>query len=299
MSFSAAQLKNKMRRRLGDVRRRLRARPSRTRRQKESLLTDASLPPRERDLLSLIESRISPNDGMYKGDGNHYFKVGLSAINCIDKAIAAAGLGDPKRVLDLPCGHGRVLRFLVQRFPDASFTACDLDANGVDFCAQVFSARGAYSSPNLSGLSLEMQFDLIWCGSLITHLDKPRIVELLRFLQLHLAPGGLLIFTAAGDRVVEWMLSSEFDYGIEKSAIPRITSQYRDSGYAYSDYPYMPDYGISLTSPHWIRDRVEELAGLREVYFAAHGWDNHQDVFGCVKTEEHRGSVSLQVSDKL
>ena len=120
--MSANQIKKKIRRRLGDVRRRLRARPSRTQRQKELLLKDACLQPRERDLLGLIDSRISPHDGMYKGDGDHYFKVGLSAINCIDKAMAAAGLSEPKRVLDLPCGHGRVLRFLVQRFPDASFS---------------------------------------------------------------------------------------------------------------------------------------------------------------------------------
>ncbi|MFN2497987.1 MAG: hypothetical protein ABR557_02760 [Pyrinomonadaceae bacterium] len=60
-------------------------------------------------------------------------------------------------------------------------------------------------------------------------------------------------------RVVEWMLSGEFDYGIAKAAIPRITSQYRDSGYAYTDYPYMPDYGISLTSPEWIRRSIQHV----------------------------------------
>jgi SAM-dependent methyltransferase len=283
MSISAGQFKKKIRRRLGDVRRRLRARPSRTQRQKELLLKDASLSPRERDLLGLIDSRISPHDGMYKGDGAHYFKVGLSAINCIENAMAAAGLSVPKRVMDLPCGHGRVLRFLVQRFPEADFTACDLDVDGVDFCTQVFGARGNYSSPDLSELSLEMNFDLIWCGSLLTHLDQPRIVALLKFMVRHLLPEGLLVFTAAGDRVAEWMVSGEFDYGIAKSAIPQITSQYRDSGYAYTDYPYMPDYGISLTSPEWVRDRVRETAGVREVYFAAHGWDDHQDVYGFVK----------------
>ncbi len=274
----------KIRRRLGNLRRRLRSRPARTRKQIEQLLKDATLQARERQLLEKIESRISPNDGMYKGDGNHYFKVGLSAIHCIDAAIAAAGIDEPKGILDLPCGHGRVLRFLAHRFPKADLTACDLDADGVDFCAQMFGARGVYSNPDLSALSLASEFDLIWCGSLVTHLDAPRIVTLFEFFQRHLAPGGLLIFTTAGERVVEWMLSGAFDYGIAKAAIPIITSEYRDKGYAYADYPYMPDYGISLTSADWIRSRLKEIGGLREVYFAAHGWDDHQDVYGYLKT---------------
>jgi hypothetical protein len=169
------------------------------------------------------------------------------------------------------------------RFPEAAITACDLDTDGVDFCTETFGVDGFYSNPDLSRLSLDSDFDLIWCGSLITHLDEPRIFALMKFFQRHLVMGGLLVFTAAGDRVVEWMLSGEFDYGIAKSAIPRIISQYSDTGYAYTDYPYMPDYGISLTSREWIRVRVKQVGSLREVYFAEHGWDNHQDVYGFVK----------------
>jgi SAM-dependent methyltransferase len=280
---ASATLNKRIRKRLGDIRRRLRARPARTRSQKERLLKDATLPPRGRDLLSRVESRISHNDGMYKGDGSHYFKVGLSAIQCIDAAISSAGISEPKRILDLPCGHGRVLRFLVHRFPDASFTACDLDTDGVDFCIETFGVGGVYSKVDLSHLSLGNHFDLIWCGSLVTHLDEPRITALIRFFQLHLAPGGLLLFSAAGHRVAEWMLNGKFDYGISRAAIPIITSAYRDSGYGYTDYPYMPEYGISLTSPEWIRARVKQIGNLREVYFEQYGWDDHQDVYGFVK----------------
>ena len=209
--------------------------------------------------------------------------MGLSAIDCIEAALSAANLKEPQRILDLPCGHGRVLRFLVRRFPNAVFTACDLDTDGVDFCTETFGVEGVYSSIDLASLSLDRSFDLIWCGSLLTHLDQPRIVGLLRFFQRHLSPHGLLIFTAAGDRVRDWMTSGEFDYGVAKSAIPQITSEYQNAGYGYTDYPYMPDYGISLTSPEWIRARAIEVGKLSEVYFAKHGWDNHQDVYGFVK----------------
>jgi SAM-dependent methyltransferase len=285
MNSVAPRFSKRVRNRLGDIRRRLRTRPARTSKQKQTLLADPSLPARDSELLRPVESLISPNDGMYKGDGKHYFSVGLSAIRCIDQAIGLASIHAPQRILDLPGGHGRVLRFLVHRFPKAAITVCDLDTDGVDFCASTFGVNGVYSKQDLSALSLENQFDLIWCGSLVTHLDEPRIVSLIKFFQRHLMPGGLLVFTAAGERVLEWMSSGEFDYGISKAAIPRITSDYRAAGYAYTDYPYMPDYGISLTSPQWIRSRIEQVGKLREVYFSEHGWDDHQDVYGFVKSE--------------
>src|SRR5712691_11392714 len=168
-----------VRRRLGAVRRRLRSLPSRTRKQKNRLLEDAALEPGERELLQQIESRISPGDGMYTGEGAHYYKVGLSAIRCIEEAIDAANFTIVKRVLDLPCGHGRVLRFLVQRFPEAKFTASDLDRKGVDFCAQMFGAEAVHPEQDLDQFSLERQFDLIWCGSLVTHLNAAGIGALL------------------------------------------------------------------------------------------------------------------------
>jgi hypothetical protein len=56
--------------------------------------------------------RISPKDEMYEGSTSHYFAAGRSALHAIDVALSAAGKkrGGVKRILDLPCGHGRVCR---------------------------------------------------------------------------------------------------------------------------------------------------------------------------------------------
>lgn len=247
------------------------------------LLRDASLTSADRKLLELVETRISPNDGMYIGNGSHYYRVGLSAVDSIEQALIAANMKTVRNVLDLPCGHGRVLRFLVHRFPEANFVACDLDRDGVDFCAQVLGAEAKYSEPDLSRLTLGREFDLIWCGSLITHLDDKKILALLEFFSRHLELGGLLIFTAPGERVMELMTSGQFDYGINRKKIPIIANSYRETGFGYTDYPYKPEYGISLTSSEWIRAQVKNLGNLKEVYCQPHGWDNHQDVYGFVK----------------
>ena len=274
---------------LGAIRRRLRSLPARTRGQWQRLLEDPALSDKERELLNQVESRISPGDGMYIGNGAHYFKVGLSAIACIETAIDAARLDTVRRALDLPCGHGRVLRFLIRRFPEARFTASDLDHKGVDFCVRTFGVAGVYSQSDLSKFSLDQQFDLIWCGSLITHLNEIGIRELLAFFTRHLASGGLMIFTTHGERVIQRMLNRTFDYGIAKKNIPPLLDAYRKYGFCFTDYPRGSDYGVSgsgygvsLTTPEWIRAEAEKL-GLKEVYFREHGWDDHQDVYGFMR----------------
>lgn len=267
----------------------MRSLPVRTHRQWEKLLKDPALSDKDRELLNQVESRISPGDGMYIGNGAHYFKVGLSAIACIEAAIDAARLNTVRHALDLPCGHGRVLRFLVRRFPEVRWTASDLDRKGVDFCVRTFGVEGVYSQFGLSEFSLDHQFDLIWCGSLITHLNDTGIRGLLSFFARHLSPGRLMIFTTHGERVIQRMLNRTFDYGIANENIPALIDAYRNNGFGFTDYPHASDYGVSgggygvsLTTPEWIRAEAEKL-GLNEVYFSEHGWDDHQDVYGFVR----------------
>lgn len=268
---------------LGAVRRWVRTAPPRPLLDKRRLLSDGSLSEGERTLLHKVSHRIYYNDGMYDGDGVHYFKVGLSAINCIDEALEAAGLKTLRTILDLPCGSGRVLRFLAQRFPEAEITACELAREPVEFCVRTFGALPAYSSLNLDEVSLGKKFDLIWCGSLVTHLNEAGITALLRLFQRHLDTGGLMIFTTHGDFVPGRILRRDFDYGLTPEQINRIGVSYPETGYGFEDYPGEKDYGVSLTSPEWIRACVQKLGGLREVYFKERGWDDHQDVFGFVR----------------
>ncbi len=263
----------------------MRALSFRTERQKQRLLADETLAATERALLSSVESRISPRDTMYAGDGAHYFKVGLSAMRALEEAMRAAKLSSAGRVLDLPCGHGRVLRFLVRRFPQAQFTACDLDRDGVDFCARTFGATPHYSDADLDALAFEARFELIWCGSLVTHLNEDATRALFRLFARHLAPGGLLVFTAHGDFVARRMPVGEFDYMLTNAQVEAINARYDATGFGYEDYPGQGGYGVSLTSPAWVRAQLAAVGGLREVYFRERAWDDHHDVYGFVRED--------------
>jgi hypothetical protein len=76
-------------------------------------------------VLDQADTRISPHDEMWRGGPDRYFRVGLSAIRCIEDICSSTGISSPNRILDMPSGAGRVLRFIAVRFPQAEPTyAC-------------------------------------------------------------------------------------------------------------------------------------------------------------------------------
>jgi SAM-dependent methyltransferase len=232
-----------------------------------------------------IHEEIAPNDTMFVPSWReHYFSVGQSAFRCIKAALLAAEKISLKSILDLPCGHGRVMRVLRAAFPDAEITACDLDRDGVDFCAKTFGAVPVYSAEGPAQIPVSGQFDLIWCGSLLTHLDHHLWPGFLDFFSAHLSPGGLLVFTVHGRESVHWIRTGKFDYSI---ADPRaILTAYDQHGFGYQDYPAHTHqhYGVSLSSPAWVLQQVLKQPDLRLINYTEKGWDNHQDVIACVKS---------------
>lgn len=246
-----------------------------------------------------IDETLSPDDTMWDGNEAHYRRVGESAVKCIKLALLAAGR-DPdsiKTILDLPSGHGRVLRFLLPTFPNASFTACDTNRGAVDFCATTFNAAPVYSNPELRGIQFPSTYDLIWCGSLFTHFDAPRWTDLLRFFSNILSPEGILVFTTAGPTVPR-MIGRGWDYFLPVDRLRRLLDAYRRTGFGYVDYDgdstdgkstdgISADrnhaFGLSIARPSWTLARVQEFPNLSVITYLERGWDDHHDVVACVK----------------
>lgn len=256
--------------------------PPRTALQKRRVLRRPEFSSGERELLRRTDSRVHPYEDMYDGDGFQYFWGGVAAVRAIDAVLETAGAGLPTAILDMPCGFGRVLRSLVARFPDASMTACDISSRAVRFCSRRFGAAGVLSSPTFEQLDFRRSFDLIWCGSLVTHLDPPKTLELLDLFARSSRPGGLIIFTTHGQFIAE-QISMGDDYMLPANDVGALLEQYERSGYGYADYWWESGYGVSLISPTWIRSNVPERSGLREICHAERGWGGGQDVFAFCK----------------
>lgn len=167
---------------------------------REKLLLSNNLKDEEKALLNKISLRTHYNDEMYTTTtAQHYLTVGLSATRCIENALDKSNRVKPvKSILDFPCGYGRVLRFLSVRFADADITISEIDPVALDFCKREFSVKSIISDKNFSRLALSGIFDLIWCGSLITHLDEKAATDLLKFFHDILSPDGLCVLQLMG-----------------------------------------------------------------------------------------------------
>ena len=234
-----------------------------------------------------ILREISPKDIQYKvnPDLSYYLSAGRSALRCIRLALLTAGRGDPKSILDLPCGHERVLRTLKAAFPSARLTACDLDHDSVEFCCQAFGATPVYSRVDPVEIPLNGLFDLIWVGSLLTHLDYPRWIPFLARFQELLTIGGVLVFTTHGRFVADRLRTREFTYGLSPETIHSLVERFQSTGFGYQQYPSQDNYGISLSTPAWVCSQLAATEKLQLVNYTEKGWNQHQDVVACRKSK--------------
>jgi len=188
------------------------------------------------------------------------------------------------RILDLPCGHGRVLRHLRADFPKAEITACDILKDGVDFCARTFGAVPAYFDPDPGRIELPGTYDLIWCGSLLTHLPESGWDGFLKLFTRHLDPGGVLVFTTHGRWPAGWLRSgAKRNYGLSPEKREEVLSGYDSSGFGFAQYGAGPGYGVAFSSPAWVCGKLAaRLPDFRIVSLGEAAWAGHQDVVACV-----------------
>jgi SAM-dependent methyltransferase len=218
----------------------------------------------------------SPDDTMFTGDEDHYWGSGLSALQSVKVALLTAGRTDVGRILDLPCGYGRVMRYLRGGFPDAEIVACDLKRGGVDFCASTFGAIPVYSVVDPAKLELPGTFDLIWCGSLFTHLPPEGWRQFLNLFDSVLEKGGLLIFTTHG-RMTATFMADGYTFGMNER-VPEMLQRADDERFAYGDYDDEEGYGISLSYPDWVTKEIQKRGNLRLLNYTEAGWIRHQDI---------------------
>lgn len=229
---------------------------------------------------------VSHSDTMMAGDdGAHYLAVGLSALENISGALRERGDLTPTSILDMPCGHGRVTRALRAAFRDAELYVCDIDADGVDFCAEAFRAHQLYSQPDFRAMDFGRKFDLIWVGSLITHLPPDVTGAFVDFTLRHLSDRGVAIMSSHGafvaGRILCGLLQGGEAYGTPNAAGWRMLDDYFNLGFGYADYPNIDlskqNYGVSLATRRWLIASIEHFGG-EVVFYKDHAWDRHHDV---------------------
>lgn len=257
-----------------------------------------------------LVTAIAPTDMMWNAAmPGHYFGVGLSNLHAIRQAVAARASffgHEPLRdILDFGCGCGRVTRFMRAAWPDSRTWVTDLRKQDE---AWVAKELGCEILP--APLPAKNSFDLIFLGSVFTHLPQQPARDLLVPLLAALRPGGLLVFTTQGRSSYERLVHLDWEqarqhpwmsYRLPPADVAKLVASYRDEGYGFVNYQGQTAYGVTVAPAQWYCDTVLGLDDVTQVMHWERGCDDHQDVLGFIKRPIRAGKSStfLRESEKM
>jgi SAM-dependent methyltransferase len=222
-----------------------------------------------------VTPALHDRDGMYSGNDHHYLTCGASALNVISSSVEIAGT-TPAKILDFGAGAGRVTRWLRAAFPKASIWATDIRKDDLAFCKKAFSVETFPSGIDVAALVAPTTYDLIWVGSVLTHLSEDTSEALTRKLVSWLNPGGILVMSLHGRFALA--RAPQFGYYGLTSGWDKLMADLVSRGFGYADYPNQVGYGISMNTLAWASRLVEKIDGARLILLSERAWDGHHDV---------------------
>jgi SAM-dependent methyltransferase len=235
-----------------------------------------------------VSNVVSPHDRMMQPAAvnlQHYLYVGrsnlLTVLNVLSIRASYRGGDDPvEDIFDFGCGHGRVARWFRAAFPNSQIHVTDLDRSAMEFCVENFGCQQIQDPIPCA------RFDLVWLGSVFTHLPAQVAEPLLDQLLASLRPNGVVIFTSQGRYSIERVKDFDWEkddrawihYNIDRARFETIVNQYHETGYGYVDYPGQKNYGVCVAEPTWYSQRILKGEEFIQILFQEKGSDNHQDV---------------------
>jgi len=253
----------------------------------DPIINELNLPDIVKSYTASLTTDIFADDGMYVGNRHHYFSCGASALTCVLHALGVSGVEKPDTILDFGCGAGRVTRWLRAAFPEAMIHACDIRERDLEFVRHHFRATTWVSGTDVNALTPLGSYDVIWVGSVFTHLPADVSNNLFGKLMKWLAPKGVLIFSVHGRFVLHRANTGDNIYGLEKNW-EKLLESYNNAGFGYADYPpehgYGIGYGVSVSKSTWWINLIENRAEMRLAFLSERAWDKHHDVIAVQNT---------------
>jgi SAM-dependent methyltransferase len=138
--------------------------------------------------------------------GYDYLANGEEHVARMLEIVRASGfeLARGDRVLDLGCGAGRMIRYLRDLAATCEIWGADISAEHIFWCRRHLSPPFHFATTTkIPHLPFEDRgLNLIYCGSLFTHIDDLADAWLLELRRI-LAPGGRLYLTAHDNHTLE------------------------------------------------------------------------------------------------
>lgn len=169
---------------------------------------------------------------------------------------------------------------------------CDLYPEMVEFCVKTFGVSGATSKEDLSQLRFAEPFDLIWSGSLLTHLDTYLFHAAFDLLRRSLSKEGVAICTLHGRQVLH--LQHNVWKMCDDSLFAPAETDMKSTGFGFIDthdersqevHYLNKDFGggHSLSMPSYVIKILENFNDVSICLYREAGWNWHQDVVAFCK----------------
>jgi len=201
-----------------------------------------------------------------------YLRSGLHMQQVLEQFVRRkfGSFASISSMLDFASGYGRLTRFLIRELDPSKIWVSDIKAHSVEFQHAHFGVNGFPSTLDPEALAAPSQFDLVFVGSLFSHLPEDTFERWLRRLWEFLMPTGLLVFSTnnadllpAADRALTFISTSEEN--IVCTADRALDPQQYGSTFVTEDY--MAELFARLTpKPHGYARYAKGLWDRQDVY---------------------------------
>jgi SAM-dependent methyltransferase len=229
---------------------------------------------------------IAPNDWMMPSNRSPewYYQRGFDALQVIAFECHRARLA-PSSILDFGCGHGAVARMLKAFFHTATIIGQDVNPEWLRWCEDHLSIHTVLSASKISDVEMPANaFDLIWAGSVFSHIPEDSARHLLLEFRKALTEKGLVIFSSAGQLMRNAYRPGAM-HNLSDEVILRMARDFDLGAYAFGAYDtsLYENWGHSLVPWNWFASRSREF-DMPMCAFLEAGWGSVQDIYALRKT---------------
>ena len=238
---------------------------------------------KEHDLENKVSLSIHKNDlmfliNLYKNGNfdkslNAYFRIGYNTSQLLQGIVNDYSTKQNQSFssfLDFGSGYGRVTRFLPSALgKGVEIFTSEVKAEAVAFSTSELGFKAIHHESQANSFPTDKKFDLIFAGSIFSHLPEKMLVEWLTKLTEALSPKGLLIFSTHNttmDQGLDANTDIYYTTNSEDAVLNMVSDHLSDAS----------EYGTTYISDRKIKQLMNDLSMRFEVKPKAFG--NRQDV---------------------